>query len=159
MAKVINKWGRIDCHPQRTILFSRGWIGDGTWSIRQCIGICHRKNRLCARQTWKILLSFCFGRTELWTSRSCNDRRRNIFSPYSTFDILYHYNWSSLCHYTLQDIRDDVEGALCAGLQAILVRTGKYRPGDEDKSKILPSAVCNTFSAAVDFILENSNVV
>ncbi|NHN35794.1 TIGR01458 family HAD-type hydrolase [Pseudomaricurvus alcaniphilus] len=31
------------------------------------------------------------------------------------------------------DVFGDVEGALNVGLQAALVRTGKYRPGDEDK--------------------------
>jgi HAD superfamily hydrolase (TIGR01458 family) len=31
------------------------------------------------------------------------------------------------------DVYGDVEGALNAGLPACLVRTGKYRPGDEDK--------------------------
>jgi ribonucleotide monophosphatase NagD (HAD superfamily) len=31
------------------------------------------------------------------------------------------------------DVYGDVEGALKSGLQACLVRTGKYRPGDETK--------------------------
>ena len=31
------------------------------------------------------------------------------------------------------DVYGDIEGALNAGLQACLVRTGKYRPGDETK--------------------------
>ena len=46
-----------------------------------------------------------------------------------------------------------MEGALLAGLKAILVRTGKYRPGDEQMSKIAPTAVCDNFSQAVDYIL------
>jgi ribonucleotide monophosphatase NagD (HAD superfamily) len=31
------------------------------------------------------------------------------------------------------DIHGDIEGALSAGLQACLVQSGKYRPGDEEK--------------------------
>jgi ribonucleotide monophosphatase NagD (HAD superfamily) len=31
------------------------------------------------------------------------------------------------------DAASDVGGALAAGLRAILVRTGKYRPGDEQR--------------------------
>ena len=41
-----------------------------------------------------------------------------------------------------------------AGLHAILVRTGKYRDGDEnllDNNK--PTAICNNFSDAVEFLL------
>ncbi len=40
------------------------------------------------------------------------------------------------------DVLGDVEGALKAGLQARLVRTGKYQPGDEDK--LQPPATCIT---------------
>ena len=54
-----------------------------------------------------------------------------------------------------QDVRDDVEGAIKAGFKAILVRTGKYLPGDEDKIKIPPTRVCNDFSEAVDYIVNN----
>lgn len=55
--------------------------------------------------------------------------------------------------FQMQDILDDVEGALRAGLKAILVRTGKFRPEDENRSSIAPTAVCDNFSAAVDYIL------
>lgn len=51
------------------------------------------------------------------------------------------------------DVRDDIEGALLAGFKAILVRTGKFRPGDENRSSIPPTAVCENFAAAVDYIL------
>ncbi|XP_046643119.1 haloacid dehalogenase-like hydrolase domain-containing protein 2 [Daphnia pulicaria] len=51
------------------------------------------------------------------------------------------------------DVRDDVEGALLAGFKAILVRTGKYRPGDENRSSVPPTAVCDNFAAAVDYLL------
>lgn len=39
------------------------------------------------------------------------------------------------------DINADVLGALAAGLQACLVRTGKYRPGDEQKLHNTPALV------------------
>lgn len=52
------------------------------------------------------------------------------------------------------DVKDDVEGALRAGMKAILVRSGKYRSGDEASSSIEPTAVCDNFAAAVEFITE-----
>lgn len=52
-------------------------------------------------------------------------------------------------------MRDDVEGALQAGLKAILVRTGKFRPGDETRSIIVPTAICENFSDAVEYILNH----
>ena len=54
------------------------------------------------------------------------------------------------------DVRDDVEGALKAGFQGILVRTGKYRSGDEGRSSIFPTAVCDSFVEAVDYILKKA---
>lgn len=52
------------------------------------------------------------------------------------------------------DLESDVLGAVDAGLQAILVRTGKYRAGDEHR--IMNQASCvDDISAAVDFILEH----
>ena len=43
------------------------------------------------------------------------------------------------------DVESDVNGALDAGLQAALVRTGKYTPGDEDRTK----AACHENLAAI----------
>lgn len=53
-----------------------------------------------------------------------------------------------------KDVRDDVEGALRAGLMAILVRSGKYRQGDEKLINRIPTAVCDHFSDAVDYIMD-----
>lgn len=51
------------------------------------------------------------------------------------------------------DVESDVIGAVNAGLNGILVRTGKYRQGDEDK--IAANALCLAdINAAVDYILE-----
>jgi HAD superfamily hydrolase (TIGR01458 family) len=51
------------------------------------------------------------------------------------------------------DAESDVAGALSAGVgTAILVKTGKYRSGDEDKVEPRPSAVVPGLRAAVDFI-------
>ena len=55
------------------------------------------------------------------------------------------------------DILQDIIGAIEAGIQTtILVRTGKYRQGDEDTGPRSPTKVCNSIVEAVDFILETS---
>jgi HAD superfamily hydrolase (TIGR01458 family) len=52
------------------------------------------------------------------------------------------------------DAETDVAGALRAGLaHALLVRTGKYRRGDENRFEPAPSETVNDLSAAVDWIL------
>jgi ribonucleotide monophosphatase NagD (HAD superfamily) len=51
------------------------------------------------------------------------------------------------------DYAVDVDGALAAGLGAILVRTGKYRPGDERRATHSGVEVCADLSAATDVIL------
>lgn len=47
------------------------------------------------------------------------------------------------------DVEADVQGALDAGLQACLVRTGKYRPGDEDRIDTGRGRVVDDLSAVV----------
>ena len=51
------------------------------------------------------------------------------------------------------DAEMDVCGALAAGLRGILVRTGKYRPGDEAKVAPLGGRVFDDLDAVVDYIL------
>ncbi len=51
------------------------------------------------------------------------------------------------------DVDSDVAGAMDAGLLGLLVRTGKYRPGDETRSEPAPSAVLADLGEAVDWIL------
>ena len=51
------------------------------------------------------------------------------------------------------DFETDVEGALTSGLQAILVRTGKYREGDEQRIGRPGARVCEDLAAATDLIL------
>lgn len=51
------------------------------------------------------------------------------------------------------DAEADVGGALAAGLQGVLVRTGKYHPGDEDRLDPAPTHVAADLAAAVDWIL------
>ncbi|KAK2720710.1 hypothetical protein QYM36_004560 [Artemia franciscana] len=53
------------------------------------------------------------------------------------------------------DVRDDVEGAVKAGLFAILVKTGKYRTGDEEIAISLSAVAVKDFAAAVDHVLSN----
>lgn len=52
------------------------------------------------------------------------------------------------------DAESDVAGALSAGIgQAVLARSGKYQPGDEDRVSPRPSAVVDDVAAAVDWVL------
>lgn len=52
------------------------------------------------------------------------------------------------------DAETDVAGALSAGLgQALLVRTGKYREGDEARFTPAPTSTVEDISAAVDWML------
>lgn len=51
------------------------------------------------------------------------------------------------------DLKDDIGGAQAVHIPGILVRTGKYRPADEDNPAILPALVVDDFAAAVEAIL------
>lgn len=51
------------------------------------------------------------------------------------------------------DLADDIGGAQAAGIAGILVRTGKFRPGDEASGGIKPDAVVDDFAAAVAAVL------
>jgi len=54
------------------------------------------------------------------------------------------------------DAEADVAGALAAGVgSALLVRTGKYRPGDENKVKTVPSDTVEDLAAAVRWIMRH----
>jgi ribonucleotide monophosphatase NagD (HAD superfamily) len=52
------------------------------------------------------------------------------------------------------DVEADVNGAIAAGLQGILVKTGKYRRGDEERMAKGGEAVSNIV-AAVEHILSD----
>lgn len=56
------------------------------------------------------------------------------------------------------DLRSDVGGAMAAGLQGVLVRTGKYRPTDESDPTVAPTAVCDDFAEAVEWMLQQPRV-
>ncbi|PNG25175.1 TIGR01458 family HAD-type hydrolase [Methylocella silvestris] len=47
------------------------------------------------------------------------------------------------------DAESDVGGAMAAGLKGVLVRTGKYRPGQEDRLAAPPTSIEDDLSAAV----------
>jgi HAD superfamily hydrolase (TIGR01458 family) len=55
------------------------------------------------------------------------------------------------------DLRDDVQGAQAAGIRAILVRTGKYRPQDEEAAGERPAMITNNFTTAVEAILDGNS--
>ncbi|RAZ76363.1 TIGR01458 family HAD-type hydrolase [Mesorhizobium atlanticum] len=55
------------------------------------------------------------------------------------------------------DAESDVAGALRAGLgEALLVRTGKYRPGDETRFDPAPTALVDDLAAAAEWILNRA---
>ena len=51
------------------------------------------------------------------------------------------------------DLADDIGGAQAAGIPGILVRTGKFRPGDDQHAEIKPVLVVEDFAMAVDTLL------
>ena len=55
------------------------------------------------------------------------------------------------------DARDDIEGALEAGMKGVLVRTGKYQDGDERGISLNGYRVAADFPEAVELILGNES--
>jgi HAD superfamily hydrolase (TIGR01458 family) len=53
------------------------------------------------------------------------------------------------------DVEADINGAIDVGMRAILVRTGKYRAGDENHISNRESLCVDSFNEAVDWILNN----
>jgi len=53
------------------------------------------------------------------------------------------------------DIVGDVQGAIDAGLRGVLVRTGKFRPSDENHPVVKPSGIVDNLAQAVELILQN----
>ncbi|GEO98206.1 TIGR01458 family HAD-type hydrolase [Methylobacterium haplocladii] len=54
------------------------------------------------------------------------------------------------------DAESDVQGAMEAGMAGILVRTGKYREGDETRIGPAPTATLADLRQAVDWVLERT---
>lgn len=57
--------------------------------------------------------------------------------------------------FCFKDVKDDIAGAQTVGIRGFLVKTGKYRAGDEKTIEPVPNTVCDSFPAAVDMILQN----
>ena len=77
----------------------------------------------------------------------CNDWR--CWIKYVRFLIhLYLVNF-------FKDASDDVEGAISAGMNGILVRTGKYRSGIENSMIKKPLLVADNFANAVDYLISS----
>ena len=51
------------------------------------------------------------------------------------------------------DIVSDVGGAQKCGIQGVLVRTGKYRPSDENHPKVTPDKIVDNLAKFVDILL------
>jgi HAD superfamily hydrolase (TIGR01458 family) len=52
------------------------------------------------------------------------------------------------------DLSDDIGGAQAVGIPGILVRTGKFRAGDDTHPQIRPANVVADFPAAVNYLLD-----
>lgn len=80
-----------------------------------------------------------------------------IFGKPASFFFLGAVNSLNLPPQDVVMVGDDAEmdvcGALAAGLRAVLVRTGKYRHGDERKVEPLGGRVFDDLDAVVDYIL------
>lgn len=57
------------------------------------------------------------------------------------------------------DIESDVGGAQACGLRGVLVKTGKFRPGDETHPKIKPDAIVINLYQAVELVLNRPDTV
>ena len=55
------------------------------------------------------------------------------------------------------DIVSDVGGAQAAGIRGVQVRTGKFRPQDENHSTVIPDLIVDNLKAFVDTILDLDN--
>jgi HAD superfamily hydrolase (TIGR01458 family) len=55
------------------------------------------------------------------------------------------------------DVEADVGGARAAGMVGVLVKTGKYRPGNETDISPPPSTVADDLAAAADWILSRAS--
>ena len=47
------------------------------------------------------------------------------------------------------DLTDDIGGAQAVGILGILVRTGKFRPSNEQNGTLRPAMIANDFAEAV----------
>jgi len=52
------------------------------------------------------------------------------------------------------DILNDVGGAQACGIRGVQVRTGKFRPSDENHPTVKPDGFVNNLAHAVDFIIK-----
>lgn len=57
------------------------------------------------------------------------------------------------------DVESDVGGAQACGLRGVLVKTGKFRPGDECHPTIKPDAVVINLYQAVELVLNSPETV
>lgn len=53
------------------------------------------------------------------------------------------------------DIESDVGGAQACGLRGVLVKTGKFRPGDENRPRVKPDSIAINLYQAVEMVLNS----
>uniref|UniRef100_T1JMV9 Haloacid dehalogenase-like hydrolase domain-containing protein 2 n=1 Tax=Strigamia maritima TaxID=126957 RepID=T1JMV9_STRMM len=84
-----------------------------------------------------------------------------VGKPMATFFNEAVKSVSGKCEETIMigdDVRDDIGGAQQCGMMGILVKTGKYREGDETKINPPPQHVVPDFPAAVELILRSEMI-
>ena len=64
--------------------------------------------------------------------------------------------WNEICMIG-DDAIDDVNGAIKLGMKGILVKTGKYINGDENKLISNDSFVCDNFDKAIQLIIQHNS--
>ena len=65
------------------------------------------------------------------------------------------FNKSIMCK-LLSSLVSDVGGAQACGLRGVLVRTGKYRPTDENHPKVKPDKIVDNLSEIVEILLSHN---
>lgn len=54
------------------------------------------------------------------------------------------------------DLESDIGGAQKCGMRGVLVRTGKFRPSDENHSNIKPDAIVTNLYQGVELMLNHN---
>lgn len=88
---------------------------------------------------------------------SCDTSAKIIGKPSENFFLSSFHDIScSPCEVAMigDDVKDDVLGAQKAGLTGILVKTGKYREGDENFGSV--DFVTNSIVTAIDWLLNET---
>lgn len=133
--------------------------------MNQAMRILHRGGQLLAihkARYFKAQSGLVLGPGPFVTAleHSCDTKARVIGKPSANFFLSSFRDVSSPPGQVVMigdDVKDDVIGAQQAGLIGVLVKTGKYRAGDEKAGAI--DFVAESIVTAVDWILNQFTIV